>query len=447
MTTALWPAPTASSPVDAIVRLPGSKSHTNRALVLAALASAPSRLVRPLSARDTGLMRAALQALGAEITAKGADWVVTPSASLAPAQVDSGLAGTVLRFVPPLAGLASGPVRFDGDRAARLRPISGLLAALRHLGVQVDGNRLPFVVVGTGRVHGGSVTLDSSVTSQYVSGLLLSGARYDEGVAVHHEGSPMPSMPHLAMTVAMLRERGVVVDDSDADTWVVSPGPIGDGDYTIEIDLSNAAPFLAAALVTGGQVVVPAWPVHTQQAGDALREILVAMGGSVSRSPEGLVVTGTGVVNGVDLDLRDVGELTPVLAALASLARGPSRLRGVGHLRGHETDRLKALATELTGLGGEVEETSDGLRIRPRPLHGGVFHTYEDHRLATAAAVVGLAVPGVEVENIGAVGKTLPQFAALWRGMLTPPAIAGNRLATRRRDQPSSANCGAGDEA
>lgn len=454
MTTALWPAPTASSPVDAVVQLPGSKSQTNRALVLAALADAPSRLVRPLLARDTYLMRSAVQALGATVSEEGADWVVTPGSWRAPADVDCGLAGTVMRFVPPMAGLASGPVRFDGDPRARSRPMDALLDALRALGVRIQGERLPFVVAGGGGVRGGSVTLDASSSSQYVSGLLLSGARYDLGVTVRHDGKPMPSWPHVAMTVEMLRARGVIVDDMEPDRWRILSGPVSGGEHVIEPDLSNAAPFLAAALVTGGRVVLPGWPERTNQPGDALRQILVAMGGRVTYSG-GLVVQGTGKVYGVDLDLHDVGELTPVLAALAALADGPSHFRGVAHLRGHETDRLTALATELSALGGRVEETPDGLRVQPQLLHGGVFRTYDDHRLVTAAAVVGLAVPGVEVENIGAVTKTLPQFAALWRDMLRPrhlgqaghiPAIAGNRLATRRRNQPPSTNCGEGQE-
>ncbi len=423
MAPALWPAPTASSPVDAVVELPGSKSHTNRALVLAALADAPTRLVRPLRARDSELMRRAVSTLGCRVDDDGDDWDVRPSELAGPAGIDCGLAGTVMRFVPPLAGLATGRVSFDGDPRARQRPMDALLGALRTLGVAVDGDRLPFAVEGAGAVPGGTVTLDASASSQYVSGLLLSGARYDAGVTVHHDGKPMPSNPHVAMTIAMLRDRGVTVDDGEPDTWRVPPGPISGGVVIIEPDLSNAAPFLAAALVTGGRVVVPGWPEQTYQAGDALREILTLAGATVTSSEAGLVVRGTGVVHGFDVDLHDAGELAPVLAALAALADGPSHLRGIAHLRGHETDRLAALAAELTALGGDVEETPDGLRIRPRPLHAGAFATYDDHRLATAGALLGLAVRGIEIENIDTVGKTMPTFVAQWQALLEPRKV------------------------
>jgi 3-phosphoshikimate 1-carboxyvinyltransferase len=419
--TPAWPAPTATAPVRAIIALPGSKSLTNRALVLAALATVPSRLHLPLLARDTLLMADGLRALGADIEAHDDQWIVTPAPIRGGGRVDCGLAGTVMRFVPPVAALADGEVGFDGDPHARKRPMGTVIDALRTLGATVvdDGRgSLPFTIDGAGALRGGDVTIDASASSQFVSGLLLAGARYQEGVTVHHDGKPVPSLPHIAMTVAMLRERGVDVDDAEAHTWRVAPGPVGGIDVTIEPDLSNAAPFLAAALVTGGQVHIPHWPTITTQPGDALRDLLTRMGGRCEFDGDGLTVRGTGAVHGIDADLHDVSELTPVVVALAALADRPSHLRGVAHIRGHETDRLAALGAELNALGGSVSETDDGLVIRPATLHGGLFHSYADHRMAQAGAVLGLAVPGLEVDDIATTSKTLPEFVTLWTAML-----------------------------
>src|SRR5690606_2898911 len=395
-----WPAPTASKAVDATVELPGSKSMTNRALVLAALSETPTAVRRPLRSRDTDLMAAALRSLGARITEDGADWAVSPAPLRGPARLDVGNAGTVMRFVPPLAALADGEVHFDGDPRARERPVGPLLEALRALGA------------GTGALRGGRVVLAASGSSQFVSALLLAGARFTEGVEVRHEGPPVPSQPHLDMTVQMLREAGVAVDDSEQDVWRVAPGPVKTSEIAVEPDLSNAAPFLAAALIAGGRVTVADWPRRTTQPGDALRGLLARRGGEVSFGDAGLTLRGTGAVHGITADLREVGELTPTIAAVAALADSPSRLTGIAHLRRHETDRIAALAREINRLGGDAEELPDGLVIRPRPLHGGVFRSYEDHRMATSGAVIGLAVPGVEVEDIATTGKTLPDFPA-----------------------------------
>ena len=419
----LWPAPMAAGPVQGIVRLPGSKSLTNRALVLAALAERPSAIRAPLRARDTLLMAEALRRLGVSVDDDGTDWSVTPGRLTGPAHVDCGLAGTIMRFVPPVAVLADGAVTFDGDPHARTRPMGVVLSALADLGARIDdGGRgvLPFTVHGSGSFPGGTVTIDASASSQFVSGLLLAGACYDKGVTVHHDGKPMPSQPHVDMTVATLRTAGVDVDDSEANTWHVFPGPIIALDIEIEPDLSNAAPFLAAALVTDGQVHVPGWPAATTQAGDVLRDLLVQFGANVTLDADGLTVRGTGTIHGVDADLHDVSELTPVVAALAALADGPSHLRGVAHIRGHETDRLAALAAEISGLGGDVTETDDGLTIEPTPLHGGVFHSYADHRMAQAGAVIGLAVPRVEVDDITCTSKTMPDFPGQWAHLLGP---------------------------
>lgn len=421
-----WPAPTTTGPLDATVTLPGSKSLTNRALVLAALADGPSVVRRALRSRDTLLMAQALTALGARVDTSGEDWTVTPLDGSVPADrasVDCGLAGTVMRFVPPAAGLVRGQVAFDGDEHMRKRPVGEILAALRGLGMAIDDTdgALPFTVHGTGTVPGGTVVIDASASSQFVSALLLAGARFEAGVDVRHDGKPIPSLPHIEMTIAMLRDRGVVVDDSDANRWAVAPGPIAAYDEAIEPDLSNAAPFLALAAVSGGSVVVRDWPSSSTQAGDALRDLLARMGCTVSRVGEGLRVTGPADgwrgLQGLDADLHDVGELAPAIAGLCALAQTPSHLTGIAHIRGHETDRLAALARELGALGADVVEHPDGLSLRPAPLSGGVFHTYADHRMAHAGVIVGAAVPGVLVENVATTSKTFPDFAGFWSGL------------------------------
>jgi 3-phosphoshikimate 1-carboxyvinyltransferase len=407
--------------------VPGSKSLTNRALVLAALADGPSTITGALRARDTLLMGGALASLGIGIDGLEDDGavLVTPAPLAGPAHVDCGLAGTVMRFVPPVASLAQGDVRFDGDPRARVRPMDAVIDALEHLGVEIDDDArrtLPFTVKGTGSVRGGEVDIDASASSQFVSALLLSGPRFDEGITVRHRGTAIPSMPHVDMSVALLVEHGVVVDvdavDPTSATWVVHPGTIRALDRTVEPDLSKAAPFLAAAIVTGGSVTVPGWPASTTQPGDSLRDLLSMMGGVTELGTDGLTVRGGESIVGIDADLHDVGELTPVLAAVCAIASSPSRLRGIAHLRGHETDRLDALAREITALGGDVTQTDDGLSITPKPLHGGRFETYDDHRMATAGAVLGLVVPGVEVVDVATTTKTLPDFVGMWSAML-----------------------------
>ncbi|MPZ64469.1 MAG: 3-phosphoshikimate 1-carboxyvinyltransferase [Pseudonocardiaceae bacterium] len=425
-TRAPWPAPAADGPVRATVTVPGSKSITNRALLLAALAGTGGIVRGALRSRDTDLMAGALRALGVPVDQHTTMVIVGAHDGLrGPATVDCGLAGTVMRFVPPLAALADGPVRFDGDPRARQRPMTTVLDALRTIGAAVDGDALPFVLHGTGSLPGGEVTLDASGSSQFVSGLLLSGAGYDKGITVHHDGKPVPSTPHIEMTVAMLRAAGIEVDTAETATsvatWRVAPGPVRGGAVDVEPDLSNATVFLAAAAATGGEVTVPGWPQHTTQAGDAIRGVLAAMGASVVLDDRGLTVRGPGRLDGVDIDLHEVGELTPTVAALAALAGGPSTLRGIGHLRGHETDRLAALAREIGALGTTVRQTPDGLTIRPAPLGANPdrpWRAHDDHRMATAGAILGLVVTGVTVDDIGATAKTLPDFPGLWDAML-----------------------------
>lgn len=423
-----WSAPYAAAPVHAIVTVPGSKSQTNRALVLAALAAAQGRgsstIGAALRSRDTDLMMAALRTLGLRVDGTGSELTVSGRIAPAPgARVDCGLAGTVLRFVPPLAALADSVIEFDGDEQARARPIAPLLEALRGLGVRIDGTGLPFRVRGGGSVAGGTVAMDASASSQFVSGLLLCAAAFEDGLTIRHTGAALPSAPHIAMTVEMLRQAGVDVDDSVADRWRVRPGAVAARHWQVEPDLTNAAAFLAAAVVTGGTVRITDWPATSVQPADHILKVLDALNTVVRQSDSTLEVRGptnSGGYPGFDVDLRAIGELTPTVATLAALA-GPgsvSRLSGIAHLRGHETDRLAALRTEINRLGGDCAETPDGLVITATPLHAGTWRAYADHRMAMAGAIVGLRVPGVEVDDIDATTKTLPEFPQLWARML-----------------------------
>lgn len=421
MSHEVWPAPRARHPVIGTVEIPGSKSITNRALLLAALADGPSRIVRPLRSRDTELMAGALRSLGVPVREQDGAWVVAGGAPLhGGCHIDVGNAGTVARFLPALATLAAGPVALDGDPRVRERPLAPLLAALRNLGAEIDDagrGRLPLVVHGHGRLAGGTAEVAASESSQFVSGLLLAAPRFDAGVAVHAVG-PVPSAPHLAMNVDLLRAFGAQVEASER-RWVVAPGRLTARELTVEPDLSSAAPFLAAAVATGGRVRVAGWPADSRQPGAALPGFLAGFGAQVLVEPAGLSIVGAGRPGGLDADLADYGELVPVLAALAALGSRPSRFRGIGHLRGQESDRLAALARELTALGGDVRETADGLAFRPAKLHGGVFATYDDHRLAMAAAVLGLVVPGLAVANVATTDKTLPGFARRWTELVS----------------------------
>ena len=412
--------------MHATVSVPGSKSQTNRTLLLAALAAAQgqgsSTVSGALRSRDTDLMIGALQTLGLQVDGAGSD--LTVSGRIAPgpgARIDTGLAGTVLRFVPPLAALADSAVEFDGDEQARARPIEPLLDALRGLGVRIDGTGLPFRVIGTGSVIGGTVSIDASASSQFVSGLLLSGASFTEGLTVQHTGSAVPSAPHIAMTVEMLRQAGVDVDDSIPDRWQVRAGVAAARHWNVEPDLTNAVAFLAAAVVTGGTVRITGWPSTSVQAADIILSVLGKLNAVVTQNDSFLEIRGSADgYRGFDVDLRDVGELAPSVAALAALATSGSvsQLSGIAHLRGHETDRLAALSAEINRLGGDCEETPDGLVITATPLRAGTWRAYADHRMAMAGAIIGLRVDGVEVDDIGATSKTLPEFPQLWAGML-----------------------------
>ena len=431
----LWPAPfRGDKKVSARVVIPGSKSVTNRALILAAQAQSPSLLKRPLVSRDTELMVAGLRAMGVGIKDVQVDgdlaWEVTPAPLRGPAKVDVGNAGTVMRFLPPLSALAQGDISFDGDPRSYERPLGPVIAALEDLGIEVEhGGRysLPMVVKSKGQIPGGALTIDASASSQFLSALLLIAPSTRDGIVATHKGGPLPSMPHIDMTVQMLRDFGAQVTvDKSANSWSVSAGALQGQNLVIEPDLSNAAPFLSIAMVCGGSITIADWPEVTTQPGDQLREILAAMGATITRDHDkgGLTITGGESIHGIDIDLHDVGELTPAIAALSALADSPSHLRGIGHLRLHETDRLAALTREINSLGGNVVEDETSLHITPhgamgKGLHAGVFHTYEDHRLATAGAVIGLVIPGVEIENVATTRKTLPDFPGLWQSLVS----------------------------
>jgi 3-phosphoshikimate 1-carboxyvinyltransferase len=421
-----WAAPVASAPLDARLVIPGSKSLTNRELVLSALAGGPSTLHLPLVARDTELMAGALRALGTTIEPSPGTWHITPGELRGGVELHAGLAGTVMRFVPPVAALADGPVTIDGDEHARKRPMRTTIDALRALGVEVDDDdrgALPFTIRGTGGVDGGEVTIDASASSQFVSGLLLAAPRFRDGLVLRHAGERLPSLPHIDMTIDTLARRGVTVTSPEPATWVVAPGAISGADVAIEPDLSNAGPFLAAALLAGGRVTIAGWPEATTQVGDLFRTLLLRFGATVTWDADGLTVDGGPgwrggrTWAGVDLDLTEGGELAPTFAALAALATTASRITGIGHLRGHETDRLAALVAEISGLGGRVTELVDGLAFEPAALHGGFWQTYADHRMATTGALLGLVVPGLAIDDIGTTAKTLPEFPDLWEQM------------------------------
>ena len=418
----MWSAPfRASKPISGTVNIPGSKSVTNRALVLSALASSPSTLRRGLRSRDTDLMIKALSSLGVKIEIEEDLWKITPAPLMGPAGIDVGNAGTVMRFLPPLAALAKGLISFDGDPRSHQRPLGPVIKALESLGVSIEHQgrySLPLVINSAGYINGGEVEIDASASSQFLSSLLLVAPLMKQGLKIKNVGKNLPSKPHIEMTIAMLAQYGAVVDTSIANQWSVVPTKLSGVDLVIEPDLSNAAVFMAAPILCGGEVIIKDWPRKTTQPGDQLRQIFSEMGGVIDFVDQGLRVRSSGQIRGIDIDLGDVGELTPVIAALACFANSPSHLRGIGHLRLHETDRLSALKSELTALGAEVIEEESALRIHPKPMKSGVFHTYEDHRLATAGALIGLAVDGVEVENIETTKKTITDFPALWSQLL-----------------------------
>ena len=423
----VYVAPFTTAAVHATVTIPGSKSLTNRELIIAAIADGPGRLIAPLHSDDSRRMVDALRALGVGIEEVegggefGPDLVITPAKLVGGTTVDCGQAGTVMRFIAPLAGLAQHDVHLTAHETALHRPMGGLISALRDLGVDIDDEgtwALPFTIRGHGRIRGGRVEIDASASSQFVSGLLLAAPRFDVGLHLVHTGSHLPSLPHIDMTIEALSRRGIRIERPATGEWLVEAGVPRAKEIAIEPDLSNAAPFLAAALITGGSVSVPGWPVHSTQPGALLPEILQAMGAHVGRHSGTLTVKAGSEIHGLDMDLSAASELTPTLVGLAAFASSPTTIRGIGHIRMHETDRIAALIGNIRTLGGEAEELSDGLRIIPRPLHGGGWAAHHDHRMATTGALIGLRVPGVEIDDIGTTSKTLPEFTLLWERML-----------------------------
>ena len=418
-----WSAPSAKRPIHSTVSIPGSKSATNRAFVLAALGDSTSKIHKPLLARDTELMLQALEKLGCTITRTNELIEITPMKRVhQDLAIDVGLAGTVMRFVPPLAALTAGVVHFDGDQRARNRPMKTLIDSLKALKISVDdesSGSLPFSIVSDGNVQGGEITLDASESSQFISALLLAGAKFSNGLTIKHVGNKLPSLPHIEMTIDMLNQVGVKVSSIEKNSWRVNPTVIKSKDWLIEPDLSNAGPFIAAAMVTKGEVTIKDWPQNTTQAGNVWIEILTKMGAQVSLTEKGLTVSQSGDVKGIEFDLSDVGELTPVLVSIAVLANSNSSLTGIAHLRGHETDRLAALVENIKSIGGDAEETTDGLIIRPRKLHGGLWKSFDDHRMATAGAVIGLVVEGILVDDIKTTSKTLPDFENMWTSLVS----------------------------
>jgi 3-phosphoshikimate 1-carboxyvinyltransferase len=417
-----WSAPSVQRPIEATISIPGSKSATNRAFVLAALGDSVSKISKPLLARDTELMLQALKQLGCEIKKSAEVVEISPmKRTHQDLTIDVGLAGTVMRFVPPLAALSTGVAHFDGDARARNRPMKTLIDSLKSLNISVDDQStgsLPFSIASDGVVQGGEITIDASESSQFVSALLLAAPKFLNGLTINHVGKKLPSIPHIEMTIDMLKQVGVNVVSTNNNSWKVLPGKITSKDWLIEPDLSNAGPFLAAALVTHGEVNIPDWPQETTQAGNAWIDILTKMGALVSLSNKGLKVTHSGEIKGIDFDLSDVGELTPVLVAITLFANSPSSLTGIAHLRGHETDRLAALVENIKAIGGDATETADGLNIKPAKLHGGLWKAFDDHRMATAGAVIGLVVNGIEVDDIKTTSKTLPDFEKMWDAMV-----------------------------
>ena len=376
-------------------------------------------MLDPLYSRDSQLMIEALKSLGTTFEKSANRLIVTPGKLVGPAKIDCGLAGTVMRFIPPLAALASGEITFDGDAQARRRPMATTIDSLRKLGVSVsaEGDGLPFSISSSGNVQGGELSIDASASSQFVSGLLLAGARYEKGLLIRHSGESVPSLPHIDMTLVCLAQRGVSAKSAGESSWRVEPGAITGIEIEIEPDLSNAGPFLAAALVTDSQVNIP-WPENTTQVGDQFRKLLSEMGAEVEYKNKQLSVRGTGKILGIQADLSEAGELVPTIAAIAALASTPSELTGISHLRGHETDRLAALVAEINGIGGRAIELADGIKIEPSKLTGGLWKTYEDHRMATAGAIIGLRVAGIEIQDISVTSKTMPNFSQLWQEML-----------------------------
>lgn len=425
-----WLTTTAKTPVTGLVSVPGSKSQSNRALVLASLASRQtSTITGILDCRDTQLMIAGLKKMGVAITATSTDQVeVTGPTKWLPASdpgIDCGLAGTVMRFLPPISLLADGTSFFYGDDQAAKRPMAGLLAGLSQLGAVVTGQELPFSVTAP-QILGNEIEIDSSASSQFISGLLMVAPLLPGETTIRHVGSDIPSAPHIEMTVKMLADRQVDIECPSANCWIVPEQMIAGLDENIEPDLTTSAAFLAAAALTGGKVSVPRWPSETTQPGKMIVGILEKMGAKAELSNSTMTVFGTGQLSGQNFDLSKCSELTPVVAGLAAFASGETVIRGVGHIRGHETDRIMALVEMLNQVGVAASELPDGLRITGSAalevenpnLKPALVSSYADHRMAHVGALLGLLIPGVRVDDVSCTSKTLPGFDKHWQNLV-----------------------------
>ncbi|MFZ9701949.1 MAG: 3-phosphoshikimate 1-carboxyvinyltransferase [Candidatus Nanopelagicales bacterium] len=417
-----WHAPTINGAINSTLEIPGSKSATNRAFVLAALGDKNSVIANPLFARDTNLMLEALEKLGCNVVKKLNSVEISPmKKDHSEISIDVGLAGTVMRFVPPLAALSSGTSHFDGDERARNRPMKTLIESLKKLNVKVIDNhqgKLPFSIISDGQITGGEIEIDASESSQFISALMLVGAKFKNGLTIKHVGQNLPSLPHIEMTIEMLKEVGVKTNQINATTWRIDNQNINSKNWVVEPDLSNAGPFLAAAMVTKGEIKINDWPLQTTQAGNSWIEILSLMGANIQLNSKQLILKNDSEIKGINYNLNDVGELTPVLVAISLFANSKSEFTGISHLRGHETDRLAALVENITAIGGDAKETEDGLIINPKQLHGGVWKAFDDHRMATAGAVIGLKVKDIYVDDIATTSKTLPNFEEMWNEMV-----------------------------
>jgi 3-phosphoshikimate 1-carboxyvinyltransferase len=419
----------ASGPVSAAVRVPGSKSITNRALILAALAKARDgcRLTGALRSEDTEVMIASLRKLGFRVEE---DWTASrllvsghshrlipePNADLFVAN-----SGTSMRFLAALVALGHGEFRLDGVARMRERPIEDLLAALRQLGADAAselGNGCPPIRVRARGLTGGTIEMRANLSSQFLSAILMAGPFTRDGIEVRLVG-PLVSEPYIAMTLRMLRSWGAHVEQPAADRYLVSAGLERElSEYTIEPDASAASYFFAIPAILGGRITVLDLPEESLQGDLRFVDALEQMGCRVKSCSSGVTVHG-GPLRGIDIDMNAISDTVMTLGAVACFAEGPTTIRDVAHIRHKETDRLAALATELRKVGAQVDEFADGLTITPGPTRGAIIDTYNDHRMAMSLALVGLRTPGVVIRDPGCVAKTYPGFWRDWQALFS----------------------------
>jgi 3-phosphoshikimate 1-carboxyvinyltransferase len=400
------------APPDADIDLPGSKSITNRALVAAALADGRSRLEGVLFADDTEAMLDSLTRLGVGLAIDRAAAAVTVDGCggrlpVGPLTVDARLSGTTSRFLLPLLALGAGPYVLDGGAPLRRRPMGPSIEAVRRLGATVDDGadrgHLPVTVAGP--AAGGTVALSGDVSSQFLSGLLLAGPRFEHGVSVELT-TGLVSRPYVAMTAGVMRAFGATVTGE----WSVAPTGYRAATYAIEPDASAATYFLAAAAICGGRVRVAGLHRNALQGDVAFADVLGRMGADVRWADDAVEVRGTGALHGIDVDLGDLSDTAQTLAAVAVFADSPTRVTGIGFIRGKETDRIAAVVHELRRCGVEASEEPDGFVLHPGTPHPAVVQTYDDHRMAMSFALLGLRVPGIEIADPGCVAKTFPGY-------------------------------------